>query len=312
MVDEHIQRVIELSRPGGAIAANAPTATVNNPAWFRPGPTGEPEPRASRDLLHEQLRQRARKEFPNLQQDRKAVVLAGPPGAGKSTIRKSVLGKDDDKYMVIDADTFKEGLLKQADSDRSYESWIKPDAVKALERETGEKFYPMELASLVHEESSMLAADLRRDAIERGDNIVVDTVLSNEQTARELGATLHHAGYDVQVINVEVPYEVSAERTRKRWREDRQKAEQSSDYLGGRWVPSEYARDVFNGPDGATKSEHAARILAETCPAVTRYRVYRITAGQDQESKDTPVLETDKSRPTPGVSELVDASQLET
>ncbi|TLP90504.1 hypothetical protein FEF26_15335 [Nesterenkonia salmonea] len=172
----HIQRVVELSRPGGPIATNAPTATVNNPAWFRSGPDGEQEPRGERNALHHQLQREARDAFPNVEQEKKAVVLAGPPGAGKSTVRKKVLGKDDDKYLVIDADVFKEGLLKQATSDGSYESWIKPDAVEALERETGTTFYPMELASLVHEESSMMAADLRRDAIERGDNIGLFTI----------------------------------------------------------------------------------------------------------------------------------------
>lgn len=41
-------------------------------------------------------------------------------------MRKSVLGNDDDKYLVIDADDFKGGLLNQAESDGSYERWIKP------------------------------------------------------------------------------------------------------------------------------------------------------------------------------------------
>lgn len=317
--DEHIQRIIELSRPGGPIAASAPTATVNNPQWFRFGPGGEREPRGSRALLHEQLQQQVRQSRPNVEQERKAVVLAGPPGAGKSTVRKGVLGEDDKKYLIIDADDFKAALLKQAQQDGSYETSIKPERVKDLERETGQRFYPMELASLVHEESSMLAADLRRDSIERGDNIVVDTVLSNEQTARDLGATLHQAGYDVQVIDVEVPYEVSQERIRGRWLEARQEAEQASqrstdneaEHLGGRWVPSEYARDVFNGPGGKTKSEHAAHVLAETCPAVSRYRVYRSTTEQAQQNA-RPTRETDKSRLPAGEQNLVDTSQVQT
>lgn len=132
--DDHIQRIVELSRPGGPIAADAPTATVNNPEWFSRGPDGERQPRASRDVLHEQFRQRVREEAPNLEQDRKAVVLAGPPGAGKSTVRKSVLGSDDDKYLTIDADDFKALLLQQARQDGSYDTWIKPDALKDLGR----------------------------------------------------------------------------------------------------------------------------------------------------------------------------------
>lgn len=317
--DEHIQRIIELSRPGEPIAANASTATVNNPKWFQDGPGGDREPNAERVTLHKQLQQQVLESSPNVEQERKAVVLAGPPGAGKSTVRKDVLGGDDKKYLVIDADDFKAALLKQAQEDGSYETFIKPQAVKDLERETGQRFYPMELASLVHEESSMLAADLRRDSIERGDNIVVDTVLSDEQKARDLGAMLHEAGYDVQVIDVEVPYEVSEERIKGRWLEARQEAEQSSqhvpngqtEHLGGRWVPSEYARDVFYGADGKTKPELAAHALAESCTSVSRYRVYRSTTEQAQQGAK-PTLETDKSRIRSGDKNLVDTSQVQT
>src|SRR5699024_4005932 len=55
-------------------------------------------------------------------------------------------------------------LLREALADGSYEVWIKPDAVRDLEAQ-GERFFPLELAALVHEESSMLAAALREDLI---------------------------------------------------------------------------------------------------------------------------------------------------
>lgn len=308
----HMERIRELSRPGEALAPNAPTATVRNPEWFRSAP-GSTAPMATpqRAKLHRRLLEEARGESPNVEQNRRAVVLAGPPGAGKSTALSEVLGKNAEKFLVLDADNFKTALLQEARRDGSYEQHIKPDAVRAAESETGAKFYPLEMASLVHEESSMLSKQLRANAIERGDNIVVDTVLSSESSAREIGKTLEQAGYDVQVVDVEVPESVSQDRIRSRWEQAYETAERDGDGMGGRWVPSEYARDVFNGPDGKSKPEHAAQVLAETCPAVTRYRVYRTTEEQAKEAQPKPTVEKDLSRANAG-SPLVDTQQLET
>lgn len=287
--------VRELSKPGHALAPNAATATTNNPAWFVDG-----APTLTRDRLHERLIDEARAEAPDVEQQRRAIVLAGPPGAGKSTVLADVLGEHRGKYLVIDADEFKRSLLREALADGSYDQWLMPDTIRAHEAE-GERFYPLELASLVHEESSYLAKQLRADAIDAGDNIVIDTVLSKEADALALGQRLHAAGYDVRVIDVEVPYELSEERIRGRWEHAYTTALAGGDSLGGRWVPSEYARDVFDGPGGRSKPEAAARSLAEQCPAVGRYRVFRTTADEAQAaaSEGRPAqatVEVDKSR----------------
>lgn len=249
----HMETVRELSKPGQALAVGAATASINNPAWWIDGETTR-----TRDVLHARLIDRVRAAVPDAEQNRQAIVLAGPPGAGKSTVLDDVLGEDRGKYLVIDADEFKRSLLREALEDGSYDQWLVPDAVREREAQ-GEKFYPLELASLVHEESSYLAKEFRADAIDEGYNIVIDTVLSNETDARALGQRLTDAGYDVRVIDVEVPYEVSEERIRNRWEHAYTTALDGGDSLGGRWVPSEYARDVFNGPGGTSnrKPPHA-------------------------------------------------------
>ena len=264
-----METVRELSKPGQALAPNAPTATTNNPAWWI-----DNEATPSRLRLHTRLLREAREAAPGVEQQRRAIVLAGPPGAGKSTVLEDVLRDHQGKYLVIDADKFKSALLREAQKDGSYDRWLIPDAIREREVQ-GEKFYPLEMASLVHEESSRLAKSLRADAIAAGDNIVIDTVLSNKSDALELGQSLNEAGYDVRVIDVEVPYALSEQRIRARWEQAYITALGGGDSLGGRWVPSEYARDVFDGPDGKSKPEAAARALSETNPAVSRYRVYR-------------------------------------
>lgn len=305
-VVRHMDTVRELSRPGQALAPGAPTATVNNPQWWIDG-----DVTPVRLRLHTRLIDEARSATPDLHQDKKAIILAGPPGAGKSTVLKEVLGDRRDEYLVIDADEFKRSLLHEAQADGSYDDFLIPAEIRER-REAGENFYPLELASLVHEESSYLARALRTDAIATGDNIVVDAVLSDMDDALALGRQFVRAGYDVEIIDVEVPYEVSEARIRGRWKEAYEAALTGGDGLGGRWVPSEYARGVFDGPDGKSLPESVARNLAEQCPAVLRYRVFRTTAEQATEPRANPVLETDKTRRVHGAALTDSASRRET
>ncbi len=186
---------------GGVLEKDAPTATINNREWFRSNGSPRPERRA----LHDQLYAEVRAQFPEARQDARALVLAGPPGAGKGSVAEKVLGEEISQFVNVDADEFKKLLLREAIADGSYESAIKPLEVREMEG-TGETFYPLELASLVHTESSRLAAALREDLIAEKTNVVVDTVLGDETSADGLAEQLTRAGYEVTVIDVEVPY----------------------------------------------------------------------------------------------------------
>lgn len=294
-VARHMGTVRKLSKPGQALAPNAPTATINNSRWWIDG-----EATPARRRLHVSFLTEVRDGAPDVEQSRRAIVLAGPPGAGKSTILKEVLGKQIGTYRVIDADEFKKLLLREAQKDGSYEGWLVPVAVSNLQTK-GEQFFPLELASLVHEESSILAKKLRDDAIVAGDNIVIDAVLSDAVKAIAMGQHLADAGYDVEVIDVEVPYELSEQRIRERWAHSYTSALNGGDPLGGRWVPSEYARDIFEGPDGRSKPAWAAEEFAERCPVVSRYRVFRTTmeeaqAAVEEKRQARASVVTDRSR----------------
>lgn len=276
VIEQHRQSVSDLSAPGEALARDSAHVTVRNPDWFTEVEPGVWVATDVRKQLHEQLKNEFLAAVPEVRADRRALVLAGPPGAGKSTLLGQVLEGNLEHYVVIDSDEFKEALLREAQSDGSYESWIKPQIVKDLEVQ-GEEFFPLDLATLVHEESSILAEQLRSDCIDLGYNLVVDKVLASLKPALELISDLDAARYSVQIIEAHVPYEVSEQRITERWEEMHEASLAGQDDLGARWVPYEFAREVFNGPGDKSKPEAVAEHLAHECSAVRRYRVYRTT-----------------------------------
>jgi predicted ABC-type ATPase len=300
----HRETVREWARAGGPLSPASKSATINNPEWFVRTPDGVHRPRAQRKQLHDRLVTVYRNLFPDVRTEKKAIILAGPPGAGKSTVLAEVLGANRSAWLTVDADEFKRALLITAIKDGSYDRAILPPEVRAAET-VGERFYPLELASLVHEESSQLATRLRDEAIRDGSNLVVDTVLSSPDKAVALGQQFADAGYTVEVIDVEVPFELSEARIASRWQQSYERALEGFDELGGRWVPSEYARSVYAGPAGRSLPELAAERLAETGASVMRFRRYNTPAeGQPR------TLDVDKSRTAVG-SPLIDTAHAQ-
>ncbi len=297
----HWEKLSELSRPGEALDPyNAPTATINNPSWFdSDGATPE------RREVHKHIRSEWLGKKPNVGHDKIAIIMIGPPGSGKSTLLDPVLaerGLNRDHVRIIDADEFKGALLDQALLDGSFESFIKPQAIKDLEAH-GEQFFPLELASLVHEESSQLADAARFEAIAAGENIVIDAVMSNPRSAADLARTLDHAGYSIHVVAIEVPYEVSANSARMRWEKGYLQGLSGENPQGGRWVPEDYIRKVFTPDNGLTGPQMSLQEFAD-CPAVVQIDIYQrgfpgappghtLTSRMNRATPETPITAID-------------------
>ncbi|MDE9366555.1 zeta toxin family protein [Luteipulveratus sp. YIM 133132] len=310
MTDAHQHALEELTSASGPLTADGERSTLRNPSWWRQGPDG-PEPRAGRDRLHERVLQEFRDAHPAVVQDRQAIVLAGPPGAGKSSSLDDVVrgqGSSQEQWLVINSDDFKDALLDEALRDGSYESWIKGPEVRAYEAQ-GHEFQPREFASLVHGESGLLAQQATRDALERGDRVVIDGTLSHQASADRLMGQLRDAGYSVTVVDVECTQAQSEQRALGRWRSGREEAatgttrtEQDA-RLGGRWVPPAFARSLFQNEDGRSSCAH-------TVDHVEQAHGHRTVRYRLPEGEAAPRLVSDSASRTSPAGPASDVAQV--
>lgn len=148
-----------------------------------------------RDEMHEKILTGLMEKYSNVPSDNKAIVMAGVPAAGKSTLIKtdgSSFGVEADKdgnpknYATVNPDDMKELLLEH-------------NALGSNYAESG--LTAGESAGLLHEESSDLAKDLLDRLTSQGKNVLIDGTLAGS-AEKQVGKVtdLRAKGYAVKGV----------------------------------------------------------------------------------------------------------------
>lgn len=169
-----------------------------------------------------------------------ALVTAGPPGAGKSTLVKN-LNLAGEGWRVIDADDIKLRLLHAAVQDGIFEH------VLARTLADGHRIMPNELSSLVHNESVLLADELIGRSLGYHENVVIEGTLSWEGLPRKYSRLLELNDYEtVKIVDVEVDCATALEQAFIRWSEGRIREIRGGDGMGGRFTPREAIASLYD------------------------------------------------------------------
>lgn len=201
---------------------------------------------------------------------RSAIVTAGPPGAGKSTLIAATTGERG-SWRHVDPDEVKELLIRQALRDGDYEQLLR----KTLS--DGRPIMPWELAGLVHVESVKLAADIRHFCMQRGENIVIEGTLSWEGVIDTHLSEIAEYGYDeLQILSIEIPKAVAHERALERWWAGRDDSESE---LGGRFVPQSAISACYDPDSDTSRCRRNAEELRRRAKRLEGLRVGMLATG---------------------------------
>lgn len=172
-------------------------------------------------------------EASDIPREKKALVLGGPPAAGKSFSLKpgesaGSLGvvaweppddiPDGATHVVINPDIIKE-MMVEAD--------MLPDDLPP-------EIMPREAVSVIHAESNFLSMLFMSRLAAMGTNIAYDSTMANDGHVKKNLRAVAEAGYSFSGLYVGIPKDESRTSSLKRY-----VSEATSNPLGGRFVPSE-------------------------------------------------------------------------
>lgn len=215
-----------------------------------------------RHAVHDQIIDDIMATYADIPRENRAVIMAGPPGAGKTTViikSGSEFGVTWDEakgrpgnYAVVNPDDMKDELIKRGLIPAEYDEF---------------GLAPAEMASFIHEESSWLAERLLTRLKADGVNLILDGTFAGKPD-KQVGKvhTLRGDGYSVKGILVDGT--VSRSLANAGGRHRKAPAEPGGRY-GGRYVPMGHIKgnepetdqdsSVFGRPHKNRSSENIER-----------------------------------------------------
>ncbi|WP_425389273.1 zeta toxin family protein [Dermabacter hominis] len=157
----------------------------------------------------------------------------------------------------------------------------------------GHRFFPLELASLVHTESTRIATNTFTHAIKAGLDVIIDSFGANEKSIHSRLIALQEAGYTVELIDVECPHKVSEKAIFQQWSQGRKKSLQSPDApldLGEHWVPSVTLDPLFPSK-GPSVPEAVTKCLAAEFTNIIAYQLWRRTSAAQAPSLEADLIQ---------------------
>ena len=212
---------------------------------FTYGPNGEanftytPERRKLQNQLLDEMWKRSNAD--GVPRERKALFTGGAGGSGKGQVLKTAGIKENEDYVTVNADDFKELMAEK--------NLIPvPDGISQMEG-----------VSLVHEESSDLATMFAERLQREGVNMTWDITMSGASQVLKRIHKLRMNGYEeIRGMYVDVPLEVSIAGAKKRYANGmRRLAEKGGDIKGGRRVPPAVIAKSASEIPGVTKNKLA-------------------------------------------------------
>lgn len=260
----------EEARVRAAIRAYIPNdryATVNNPAFY----TTPTKLTTTREKLHNSIIEQYVAKIVKAGADAEGIVLAGPPGAGKSTALRTTL--DASGFIVIDADELKSLLLQDMVKTGDIESIMTPE-VKALVKE-GIPVFPAEMATAVHTESGRLKNVVMREVMREKANIVLDGAMSVRGVALATNRRFMKSKYTYGIVNVEINQDLARQSARQRWQTSRREAlADPSKGCDARFLASSVVINTFENDGGSKTMANTLAMVADKKSAATSWTLY--------------------------------------
>lgn len=175
-----------------------------------------------RAKLHNEIINEFLNEYENVPSDKKVIISAGLPGAGKTTVLGKIPEINISEYAIVNSDDIKEKMVEKG---------MIPE-IRGLT--------PLESAGLIHEESSYLADKLQIELSKRGKNTIYDMTSKSRSSVKRRLAVFQNRGYnikDVTMVFVDIDIETSKERANDRYRDGLNDYIQGKSIMGGRYIP---------------------------------------------------------------------------